>query len=117
MQDQKIVRRTKIRARIRKAIKGTAERPRLSVYRSNKAIYAQVIDDLKGHTIVAASSRESGVDAKSTKVEQAQAVGKLLAEKAKAVGVNAVVFDRGGYLYHGRVKALAEGAREAGLQF
>jgi large subunit ribosomal protein L18 len=117
MQDQKIVRRTKIRARIRKSIKGTAERPRLSVYRSNKAIYAQVIDDLKGHTIVAASSRESGVDTKSTKVEQAQAVGKLLAEKAKAVGVNAVVFDRGGYLYHGRVKALAEGAREAGLQF
>lgn len=117
MQDQKIVRRTKIRARIRKSIKGTAERPRLSVYRSNKAIYAQVIDDLKGHTIVAASSRESGVDTKSTKVEQAQAVGKLLAEKAKAVGVNAVVFDRGGYLYHGRIKALAEGAREAGLQF
>jgi large subunit ribosomal protein L18 len=117
MQDQKLLRRAKIRARIRKTIKGTSECPRLSVYRSNKAIYAQVIDDLKGHTIVSASSRESGVDAKSTKVEQAVAVGKLLAEKAKAAGVTAVVFDRGGYLYHGRVKALADGAREAGLQF
>lgn len=117
MQDQKLLRRAKIRARIRKTIKGTAECPRLSVYRSNKAIYAQVIDDLKGHTIVSASSRESGIDAKITKVEQAVAVGKMLAEKAKAAGVTAVVFDRGGYLYHGRVKALADGAREAGLQF
>lgn len=117
MQDQKIVRRNKIRSRIRKTIKGTSERPRLSVYRSNKSIYAQVIDDLKGHTIVAASSRESGVNDKESKVAQATAVGKLLAEKAKAAGVSAVVFDRGGYLYHGRVKALAEGAREAGLQF
>jgi len=117
MQDQKIVRRNKIRSRIRKTIKGTSERPRLSVYRSNKSIYAQVIDDLKGHTIVAASSRESGVDGKENKVAQATAVGKLLAEKARAAGVSAVVFDRGGYLYHGRVKALAEGAREAGLQF
>ncbi|MBP7167251.1 MAG: 50S ribosomal protein L18 [Bacteroidia bacterium] len=117
MQDQKIVRRTKIRSRIRKAIKGTAERPRLSIYRSNKAIYAQVIDDVQGHTIVAASSRESGVDAKINKVEQAASVGKILAEKAKAAGVSSVVFDRGGYLYHGRVKALADGAREGGLQF
>lgn len=117
MQEQKLIRRSKIRHRIRKAIKGTAERPRLSVFRSNKAIYAQVIDDVKGLTIVAASSRESGVDAKTNKVEQAVAVGKILAEKAKAVGVSAVVFDRGGYLYHGRVKALADGAREAGLQF
>jgi large subunit ribosomal protein L18 len=117
MQDQKLVRRAKIRLRIRKAIKGTAERPRLSIYRSNKAIYAQVIDDVKGHTIVAASSRESGVDAKINKVEQAASVGKILAEKAKAAGVSAVVFDRGGYLYHGRVKALADGAREGGLQF
>jgi len=117
MQDNKIIRRIKIRSRIRKTITGTTERPRLSIFRSNKSIYAQVIDDLKGHTIVAASSRESGVNTKSTEIEQATAVGKLLAEKAKAAGVSAVVFDRGGYLYHGRVKALADGAREAGLQF
>ncbi|MFM9009114.1 MAG: 50S ribosomal protein L18 [Bacteroidota bacterium] len=117
MQDNKIIRRNKIRSRIRKTITGTTERPRLSIFRSNKSIYAQVIDDLNGHTIVAASSRESGVNTKSTKIEQATAVGKLLAEKAKAAGVSAVVFDRGGYLYHGRVKALADGAREAGLQF
>ncbi|MFM9055907.1 MAG: 50S ribosomal protein L18 [Bacteroidota bacterium] len=117
MQDNKIIRRNKIRSRIRKTITGTTERPRLSIFRSNKSIYAQVIDDLNGHTIVAASSRESGVNIKSTKIEQATAVGKLLAEKAKAAGVSAVVFDRGGYLYHGRVKALADGAREAGLQF
>jgi large subunit ribosomal protein L18 len=117
MQDNKIIRRIKIRSRIRKTITGTTERPRLSIFRSNKSIYAQVIDDLKGHTIVADSSRESGVNTKSTKIEQATAVGKLLAEKAKAAGVSAVVFDRGGYLYHGRVKALADGAREAGLQF
>lgn len=117
MQDQKLVRRTKIRARIRKTIKGTSERPRLSIFRSNKSIYAQVIDDINGHTIVAASSRESGIDVKTNKVLQAAAVGKVLAEKAKAAGVSVVVFDRGGYLYHGRIKALADGAREGGLQF
>jgi len=117
MQDKKLIRRTKIRYRIRKIVTGTAERPRLSVFRSNKSIYAQVIDDLNGHTIVAASSKDSGVDAKSKKVDQAVAVGKILAEKAKAAGVTAVTFDRGGYLYHGRIKALADGAREAGLQF
>ncbi|MFM2157192.1 MAG: hypothetical protein RL516_1941 [Bacteroidota bacterium] len=117
MQDKKILRRNKIRSRIRKAVNGTAECPRLSVFRSNKAIYAQIIDDLKGHTIVAASSMESGVDKKANKVDQAIAVGKLVAQKATAAGVSAVVFDRGGYLYHGRVKALAEGAREAGLKF
>lgn len=117
MQDKKILRRNKIRSRIRKTVNGTAECPRLSVFRSNKAIYAQIIDDLKGHTIVAASSMESGVDKKANKVEQAIAVGKLVAQKATAAGVSAVVFDRGGYLYHGRVKALAEGAREAGLKF
>jgi large subunit ribosomal protein L18 len=117
MQDQKLVRRNKIRARIRKSLKGTTQRPRLSIFRSNKAIYVQVIDDLKGHTIAAASSKESGIDAKLTKIEQAVAVGKLVAQKAAAVGVESVVFDRGGYLYHGRVKALAEGAREAGLKF
>lgn len=117
MQDKKLIRRTKIRHRIRKIVTGTAERPRLSVFRSNKAIYAQVIDDVNGHTLVAASSQESGVDAKSKKVDQAVSVGKILAEKAKAAGITAVTFDRGGYLYHGRIKALAEGAREAGLQF
>jgi len=117
MQDKKILRRNKIRSRIRKTVNGTAECPRLSVFRSNKAIYAQIIDDLKGHTIAAASSMESGVDKKANKVEQAVAVGKLVAQKATAAGVSAVVFDRGGYLYHGRVKALAEGAREAGLKF
>jgi large subunit ribosomal protein L18 len=117
MQDKKILRRNKIRSRIRKTVNGTAECPRLSVFRSNKAIYAQIIDDLKGHTIVAASSMESGVDKKANKVDQAIAVGKLVAQKATAAGVSAVVFDRGGYLYHGRVKALAEGAREAGLKF
>ena len=117
MQDKKILRRNKIRSRIRKTVNGTAECPRLSVFRSNKAIYAQIIDDLKGHTIVAASSMESGVDKKANKVDQAIAVGKLVAQKATAAGVSAVVFDRGGYLYHGRVKALADGAREAGLKF
>ena len=117
MQDQKQVRRTKIRARIRKTIKGTAECPRLSVFRSNKDIYVQVIDDITGTTLVAASSRESGVDGKLKKVDQSVEVGKLIAQKAKSIGISVVVFDRGGYLYHGRVKALADGAREAGLKF
>jgi large subunit ribosomal protein L18 len=117
MQDKKILRRNKIRSRIRKTVNGTAECPRLSVFRSNKGIYAQIIDDLKGHTIVAASSMEGGVDKKANKVDQAVAVGKLVAQKATAAGVSVVVFDRGGYLYHGRVKALADGAREAGLKF
>ncbi len=108
--------RKRIHLRIRKKISGTPERPRLSVYRSNKEIYCQVIDDTKGHTLVAASSRElNGV--KATKTEKARQVGKLIAEKAKACGIEAIVFDRGGYLYHGRVKALAEGAREGGLNF
>lgn len=102
--------------RVRKKVNGTAERPRLSVFRSSKAIYCQVIDDLKGHTIAAASSRDSGVQA-GNKTEQARAVGQLIAEKAKSAGVSTVVFDRGGYLYHGRVKALADGAREGGLMF
>lgn len=117
MKDNKLIRRIKIRARIRKTITGTAECPRLAVFRSNKQIYAQVIDDTKGHTIIAASSKEKGVDAKGPKIDQAVIVGKLLGEKALAAGVSKVVFDRGGYLYHGRVKALADAAREAGLQF
>lgn len=102
--------------RVRKKVNGTSERPRLSVYRSNKAIYCQVIDDLKGHTLAAANSNDGAVSGAS-KTEKATAVGKLIAERAQAAGIKSVVFDRGGYLYHGRVKALADGAREGGLQF
>lgn len=108
-------RRLKIRKRIRRTVSGTAERPRLSVYRSNKEIYAQVINDVDGVTIASASSRE--LDAKAPKMDLAKQVGVKLAEKAKAAGVSKVSFDRGGYLYHGRVLSLAEGAREGGLQF
>ena len=110
----KIERRIKIKFRIRKKIVGTAERPRLSVFLSNKQIYAQVINDKAGVTLAAASSR--GVE-KMNKTEQAKKVGLLLAEKAKAAGVESVVFDRNGYLYHGRVQSLADGAREGGLNF
>jgi len=105
--------RKRIHHRIRKNIKGTAERPRLSVYRSNKSIYCQLIDDTKGYTLAFASS----IQIKGAGLEQAVAVGKEIAEKALAAGVKNVVFDRGGYLYHGRVKALADSAREGGLQF
>jgi len=105
--------RKRIHMRVRKKVNGTAERPRLSVYRSNNAIYCQVINDLAGHTLAAATS----VGLKGNNSEQASEVGKMIAERAKAAGVSQVVFDRGGYLYHGRVKALAEGAREGGLQF
>lgn len=101
--------------RVRKKVNGTAERPRLSVFRSNTSIYCQLIDDLTGHTLAAADSRETATA--GTKSEQAKAVGQLIAEKARAAGIEKVVFDRGGYLYHGRVKSLAEGAREGGLQF
>jgi large subunit ribosomal protein L18 len=97
-------------------VSGTAAKPRLSVFRSNKEIYAQLIDDVNGVTLAAASSREKGVS-KGTNVEVASAVGKLIAEKALKAGVDTVTFDRGGYLYHGRIKSLAEGAREAGLKF
>lgn len=117
MQSHKEVRRGKIRQRIRKVVKGTSERPRLSVFRSNKQIYAQLIDDVKGLTIAAASSRDGGSEAKNKKTEQATSVGKMIGEKAMNAGITQVVFDRGGNLYHGRVKALAEGAREAGLKF
>jgi large subunit ribosomal protein L18 len=109
-------RRQRIKFRIRKTISGTTARPRLSVFRSNKEIYAQLIDDVTGKTLLAASSREKGVN-KGTNVEIASAVGKLIAEKAVAAGVDTVVFDRGGYLYHGRIQSLAEGARAAGLKF
>ena len=114
----KRVLRERRRRRIRKKVKGTAERPRLSVFRSNRHIYAQVIDDQGGRTLVAASTLEKGLDlAGKKKSEQAQMVGRLIAERAKQAGVEAVVFDRGGNLYHGRVKALAEAAREGGLKF
>ena len=115
---KKQLRRKKIRSSIRKKLRGTAERPRLSVYRSNKDIYVQLIDDVSGVTLAAASSftKEAPAD-KANKVDRARQVGQAIAEKAKASGITTVVFDRGGYLYHGRVKSLAEGAREAGLQF
>jgi large subunit ribosomal protein L18 len=109
-------RRQRIQFRIRKTVSGTAAQPRLSVFRSNKEIYAQIIDDVNGVTLVAASSRDKGVS-KGTKIETANAVGKLIAEKALKAGVSTITFDRGGNLYHGRVKSLAEGAREAGLKF
>jgi large subunit ribosomal protein L18 len=96
---------------------GTSERPRLSVFRSNKGIYAQIIDDNAGKTLVAASSLSKEFVASGNKVDQSKAVGKLVAEKAVAAGINKVVFDRNGYLYHGRIKSLAEGAREGGLDF
>jgi large subunit ribosomal protein L18 len=110
-------RKLRIRRRIRKISSGTEARPRLSVFRSNKEIYAQLIDDVNGTTLAAASSRDKGIDAKGTKTEVANAVGKAIAEKAKKAGIETVAFDRGGNLYHGRVKSLAEGAREAGLKF
>ncbi len=110
-------RRQRIQFRIRKIVSGTATKPRLSVFRSNKEIYAQLIDDTNGVTLLAVSSRDKGVDAKGTNTEVATAVGKAVAEKALQAGIENVTFDRGGYLYHGRVKSLAEGAREAGLKF
>ncbi len=111
-------RRDRIRFRIRKTVSGTEQRPRLAVFRSNKEIYAQLIDDVTGKTITAASSRDKDIDAsKVNKTEAAKLVGKAIAEKATKAGVETVSFDRGGYLYHGRVKSLAEGAREGGLKF
>ena len=110
--------RNRIHTRIRRKVKGAAERPRLAVFRSVANIYAQLIDDRKGQTLVAASSIEKAAGLKSGgNVAGAKAIGKLIAERAQAAGVKKVVFDRGGYLYHGRVKALAEAAREAGLEF
>lgn len=109
-------RRQRIKFRIRKIVSGTAAKPRLSVFRSNKEIYAQLIDDVNGVTLIAASSKEKEIG-KGTNVEVAAAVGKLVGEKALKAGIDAVTFDRGGYLYHGRIKSLAEGARAAGLKF
>ncbi|MBR3564788.1 MAG: 50S ribosomal protein L18 [Paludibacteraceae bacterium] len=113
--NQKIARRIRIKAHIRTRVKGTAERPRLTVFRSNCQIYAQIIDDVAGRTLASASSL--GIKDKMTKTEQASKVGTLIAEAAKKAGIEAVVFDRNGYLYHGRVKQLADSAREAGLKF
>jgi len=108
-------RREKIRYKIRKKIVGTTEKPRLTVYRSNKAIYAQLIDDSVGHTLIATDSRK--IDSGVPNIEASKQVGKQVAELAIAAGINAVTFDRSGYLYHGRIKAFADGAREAGLIF
>jgi len=115
MATKKSKRRLRIRQGIRSRVSGTAAKPRLSVFKSNKGIYAQIIDDEKGHTIVAASSREMGNA--GVNIQTAKDVGKKIAEKASSSGVAEVVFDRGGYLYHGKVKALADGAREGGLNF
>ncbi len=109
--------RMKRHSRVRGKISGTAERPRLSVFRSENNIYAQVIDDVAGNTIVSASTVEKGFDGNGGNVEAAKKIGTLVAERALQKGIEEVVFDRGGCIYHGRVKALAEGAREAGLKF
>ena len=110
--------RQKTRYAIRKKVSGTSERPRLAVFRSNKQIYAQLIDDVAGNTLAAASSVDKSLEGKKvTKIEQASLVGKLIAVNAKAAGIDIVVFDRSGFLYHGRVKALADSAREEGLKF
>ena len=116
MQLTKQKRRKRIHGRVRKKISGTAQRPRLNVFRSNKFIYAQLIDDVAGVTLASASSYEAAVANEGDKTKQSAETGKLLAERAKAKGIETALFDRGGYLYHGRVKALAEGAREAGLK-
>ena len=110
-------RRLKIRKKIRSKISGTAERPRMSIYRSNCDIYVQLIDDLAGTTILAASTRDKDFTRTGNKSEQGKAVGTAIAKKAIEKGISIVVFDRGGYLYHGRIKALADGAREGGLKF
>lgn len=115
--NKKEQRRLRIKRRIRKTISGTPERPRMTVFRSNKQIYVQLIDDLAGHTLVSAGSDHDEAAQKVSKTEQATMIGKSIAEKAKAAGIETVIFDRNGYLYHGRVKALAEAARKEGLKF
>ena len=109
--------RIKRHKRVRAKISGTPERPRLNVFRSETNIYAQIIDDTQGITLASANSLEKGFECDGTKTDAAKKVGQLVAERAKAKGIDTVVFDRGGYVYHGRVQALAEGAREGGLQF
>lgn len=113
----KVEKRNRIKRRVRGKVSGTRALPRLSLFKSNKEIYAQLIDDKDGKTLVFASSRETGVETKGTKSEIAAIVGKRIAEKAKVAGFGRVVFDRNGFVYHGRVKAFADGAREGGLQF
>lgn len=110
-------RRSRIKKRIRKNISGTANKPRLSVFRSNKQIYAQIIDDVSGKTLASAASLHEEKAQKTNKVDQAKQVGKMIAESATKAGITEVVFDRNGYLFHGRVKALADAARENGLKF
>lgn len=114
---KKFARRLRIKRGIRRKVSGTAERPRLTIFRSNKAIYVQVINDENGHTLASASSVAIDADKKTANIEAAKAVGQKIAENAKAKGIQQVVFDRNGYLYHGKVKALADSAREAGLEF
>lgn len=114
---EKAKRRTRRRYKIRKTVQGTAQRPRLVVFRSNSSIYAQLIDDAQGFTLAAASSRAIAGGSKTVNADLSKQTGAALAEQAKQKGITSVVFDRNGYLYHGRVKALAEGAREGGLQF
>jgi large subunit ribosomal protein L18 len=113
----KLERRVRIKHRIRKVIFGTASKPRLSVFRSNKEMYAQIVDDNAGVTLVAVSSRDKEIEATGSKLEVAKVIGKSIAEKAIKAGIEGVAFDRNGFLYHGRVKALADAAREAGLKF
>jgi large subunit ribosomal protein L18 len=117
MASSKDLRRNKIKLSIRRKISGSATKPRLTVFRSNTSIYAQIIDDVTGRTLASASVSDLGETKTGTKVEQSKAVGQKLAEKAIQGGIVSVVFDRNGYLYHGRIKALAEGAREGGLNF
>ena len=114
---QRVMARNRVRERIRTKVSGTAERPRLAVFKSLKHIYAQVIDDASGRTIVSASSRDSDSATKGANAAAAKALGALIAKKAKDKGVKRVIFDRGGYLYHGNIKALADAARENGLEF
>jgi len=118
IKDKKKYRRIRIKMRIRKRLQGIPDCPRLTVFRSNKQIYAQIINDIEGRTLVAASSLEKEIADKDTsKIQQAELVGNKIAEKAKEAGISSVVFDRNGYLYHGRVKSLAEAARKGGLKF
>jgi len=118
IKNRKQYRRNRIKKRIRKIVNGTPERPRMTVFRSNKQIYVQLIDDIAGHTLTSVSSTIDEIASeKVTKIEQAKKVGFKIAEKAKEAEIDTVIFDRNGYLYHGRVKALAEAAREGGLKF
>ena len=115
--ESKSVSRVRRHVRVRRKVSGTAECPRLNVYRSNKGIYAQIIDDVEGKTLVAASTLDKEVKTKASNIEAAKEVGELIAKRAVKANIKTVVFDRGGYIYHGKIKALAEAAREAGLEF